>query len=54
MGYICEKAGGKASNGYGRLLNIEPKKIHERSGIILGSPEDVDEVEALYAEFKKN
>jgi len=53
MGYIVEKAGGKASNGYGRVLEITPKKIHERSGIILGSSDEVDEVEQLYAEWKK-
>mmetsp|Transcript_21006 Transcript_21006/g.18333 ORF Transcript_21006/g.18333 Transcript_21006/m.18333 type:complete len:340 (+) Transcript_21006:74-1093(+) len=54
MGYIVEKAGGKASNGNKRLLDIEPKKIHERSGVIMGSPEDVDEVEKLHHDIKKN
>jgi len=53
MAFICEKAGGKASNGYERVLGLTPKKIHERSGIILGSAEDVEDVEKLYAEYKK-
>jgi fructose-1,6-bisphosphatase I len=52
MAYIVERAGGKASNGYGRVLTLQPKKVHERVGIILGSSEDVDDVEKLHAEFK--
>lgn len=52
MAYIVERAGGKASNGHHRVLEITPKKIHERSGIILGSLEDVEDVEKLYAEWK--
>ena len=44
MAYIMEQAGGKAitSDG-GRILDIIPSKIHERSGIILGSACDVEE-----------
>jgi len=52
MAYIVERAGGKASNGHKRVLELVPKKVHERSGIILGSAEDVEDVEKLYAQHR--
>ena len=54
MAYIVENAGGKASNGSKRILELKPKKIHDRCAIILGSKEDVDDVESLYLKNKKN
>lgn len=45
MAMIVEKAGGKASDGCGRILDIKPTSIHQRQGIHLGSVEDVDEIE---------
>eukprot|EP01016_Furgasonia_blochmanni_P054962 TRINITY_DN9124_c0_g1_i2.p1 TRINITY_DN9124_c0_g1~~TRINITY_DN9124_c0_g1_i2.p1 ORF type:complete len:395 (+),score=150.42 TRINITY_DN9124_c0_g1_i2:62-1186(+) len=54
MSYIVEKAGGKSVDGFQRILEIQPKNIHQKSGIILGSPEDVDEVMKIYAEWRKN
>lgn len=44
MAYIMEQAGGKASTGKQRILDIVPDSIHQRSPIFLGSPLDVDEV----------
>lgn len=43
MAYIIEQAGGLASNGKIRILDIVPQKIHERSPIFLGSKLDVEE-----------
>ena len=55
MAFLTEKAGGKAITGAdGRILSIVPKGIHERCGIIVGSPDDVEEVEELYKKHKKN
>lgn len=55
MAFLTEKAGGKAITGAdGRILSIIPKGIHERCGIIVGSPDDVEEVEDLYKKHKKN
>jgi len=51
MSYILEVAGGKATTGRQDVLDIVPTSIHMRTPIILGSPEDVDDVLALY---KKN
>jgi len=43
MAYLVEQAGGLASNGKTRILDIVPQKIHERSPIFLGSKLDVEE-----------
>eukprot|EP00744_Colponema_vietnamica_P001748 GILI01002861.1.p1 GENE.GILI01002861.1~~GILI01002861.1.p1 ORF type:complete len:362 (-),score=105.24 GILI01002861.1:1015-2016(-) len=53
MAFIVEQAGGKCISRAGeRLLDIVPSSIHQRSPIILGSPQDVEEVEACYAASK--
>lgn len=41
MAMILEQAGGLATTGKMRILDIVPKKIHERAPIILGSKDDV-------------
>ena len=53
MAFIMEQAGGKASDGHKRILDIQPKNIHERSPIFMGSKEEVEEVEALYKKHAK-
>jgi len=49
MGFVIEKAGGLASTGKGRILDVLPTNIHQRVPIIVGSTLDVEEVEALFA-----
>lgn len=51
LAMIVEQAGGKASSGYSRILDIQPKSIHERVPIFIGSSDDVDEAEKFYKEF---
>merc|ERR1711946_76888 len=41
MAYIMEQAGGLATNGEKPILDLVPRKLHERSPIFLGSKEDV-------------
>ncbi len=41
LAYIVEEAGGAASNGVIRTLDIEPTSLHERSALFIGSIEDV-------------
>ena len=52
MAYIVEGAGGLAITGAGRILDLQPTKIHERCPVILGSSEEVLEVQKLYEELK--
>ena len=42
IGYVVEQAGGAASTGYERILEIPPEKVHQRVAVILGSKEEVD------------
>ena len=44
LSFIIEQAGGKATNGEQRIMEIEPLAIHERTPIYIGSPENVDRV----------
>ena len=37
LAFIAEQAGGEATNGYQRILEIEPKSFHQRSPFYIGS-----------------
>jgi len=41
MAFLVEAAGGVASNGQTRILTIEPKELHQRTPVFMGSPDDV-------------
>jgi fructose-1,6-bisphosphatase I len=43
--FLFEAAGGKASTGRERILDIQPKELHQRVPLVLGSARDVDEFE---------
>lgn len=38
------QAGGIATTGRGRILDVQPTSIHERCPVFLGSKEDVEEL----------
>ena len=42
LAYIVENAGGKASNGFQRILDIQPNEIHQRVPLFIGSRENVE------------
>ncbi|KAI9446453.1 fructose-1,6-bisphosphatase class 1/Sedoheputulose-1,7-bisphosphatase [Lactarius indigo] len=48
MAFLTEQAGGVATTGTKRILDIVPTKVHERTGIYLGSKDDVQEVIRFY------
>jgi fructose-1,6-bisphosphatase I len=50
MGWLVEQAGGAATNGRGRILDITPTKLHERVSVILGSKNEVDRITAYHLE----
>lgn len=41
LAFIAEQAGGMASNGSGRILDIEPVDIHQRTSFVVGSKDEV-------------
>jgi fructose-1,6-bisphosphatase I len=49
MGWLVEQAGGAATNGKQRILDIHPKKLHERVSVILGSKNEVERVTSYHA-----
>ncbi|MDB5862024.1 MAG: fructose-6-bisphosphatase family protein [Ramlibacter sp.] len=49
MGWLVEQAGGTATNGRQRILDIEPGKLHERVSVILGSRNEVERVTGYHA-----
>jgi len=53
MAHLVKAAGGKASTGTEDILQIDPDHIHVRAPVVLGSKEDVEEVEAMYAAAAK-
>jgi fructose-1,6-bisphosphatase I len=44
MGFIVEQAGGAATNGHQRMLEVEPTELHQRVAVFLGSKEEVERV----------
>jgi fructose-1,6-bisphosphatase I len=41
LAFVCEQAGGRATDGYRRILDIVPEKLHQRTPLFIGSEEDV-------------
>lgn len=51
MAFLAEQAGGKASDGFGRILEIEPTELHQRVPFFCGSPRMVEEAESFMAKY---
>jgi fructose-1,6-bisphosphatase I len=47
MAMIVEQAGGRASDGERRILDIQPEALHQRTALYIGSTEMVDRAEAF-------
>ncbi len=45
MAFIIEQAGGRASDGHNRIMDIVPTELHQRTPLFIGSEEDVNMVE---------
>ncbi|HOW46254.1 MAG: class 1 fructose-bisphosphatase [Rubrivivax sp.] len=50
MAFLIEQAGGAATNGRQRILDLMPSKLHERVAVVLGSKNEVDRVTAYHVE----
>jgi fructose-1,6-bisphosphatase I len=50
MAMIVEQAGGAATDGQGRIMDIQPTKLHQRVPVFLGSKEEVEIVTRYHAE----
>jgi fructose-1,6-bisphosphatase I len=50
VAFLAEQAGGAASNGQHRLLDVHPKEIHERTPLIVGGEVEMNEFERCIRE----
>jgi len=50
MSFIVEQAGGAATNGRQRILELQPTTLHERVSVMLGSKNEVQRLSAYHAE----
>lgn len=50
MSWLVEQAGGAATTGQQRILDIEPGQLHERVSVILGSKNEVERIRAYHLE----
>ena len=50
MSWLIEQAGGMATNGRQRILDIQPTELHQRVSVILGSKNEVERVTQYHLE----
>jgi fructose-1,6-bisphosphatase I len=48
MAFIVEQAGGAATDGLNRILDIQPKRLHQRIAVVLGSKNEVEKVASYH------
>ncbi len=49
LAFIAEQAGGLATNGKDRVLEIKPNDVHDRTALVIGSKKNVEEVHRFVA-----
>jgi fructose-1,6-bisphosphatase I len=54
MAFIVEQAGGKATDGFRRILEIKPTELHQRTPIFCGSTKMVEKAEEFMAKYGNN
>ena len=50
MAWLVEQAGGAATDGQQRILDIAPEQLHQRVSVVLGSKNEVERVTQYYAQ----
>ncbi|PXW26670.1 class 1 fructose-bisphosphatase [Paraburkholderia caballeronis] len=53
MAFIVEQAGGAATNGAQRIMEIQPTNLHERVAVFLGSKNEVERVTGYHRDAKQ-
>ena len=49
---LVEQAGGRATTGNQRLMEVKPESLHQRVPLILGSRNEVERIERYHAEYE--
>jgi fructose-1,6-bisphosphatase I len=47
LGFVAEQAGGAASSGARRILDIQPERLHQRTPLIIGNKDVVDQTVSI-------
>ena len=50
MSWLIEQAGGAATNGKQRILELQPSHLHERVSVVLGSKNEVDRLTSYHTQ----
>ncbi len=53
VAFLAEQAGGKATDGFRRILDIRPKALHDRTPLFIGSKHMVEKAEYFMDYFSK-
>jgi fructose-1,6-bisphosphatase I len=53
ISFIVEQAGGRASTGAGRILDLQPKALHQKVPLIVGSAREVEIYDDFYQQRRK-
>jgi fructose-1,6-bisphosphatase I len=48
MSWLIEQAGGMATNGVERIMDIQPTQLHQRVSVFLGSRNEVERVTTMH------
>jgi fructose-1,6-bisphosphatase I len=48
MSFLIEQAGGAATDGRKRILDIVPERLHQRVSVVLGSKNEVERVTSYH------
>lgn len=50
ISFLIEQAGGRASTGRARVMDVTPTSLHQRVGFVFGSAEEVERIERYHTE----
>ena len=53
IGMVIEQAGGRASTGYGPVLDVVPEGLHQRSGFVFGARNEVERIEQYHRDYNQ-
>ena len=52
LAFVIEQAGGKATDGAKRIMEVQPEKLHHKVPLFIGSAEMVDKVDDMIAKAR--
>jgi len=53
VGYLVEQAGGRASTGHRRVLEVQPEDLHQRIGLMFGAADEIERLEGYHRDYNE-